>query len=149
MLKDDISKAKNTYHWGGTKTATETPGTGVDVGKYRSATFLCGIGAITNIANSPQPSWTFAIEDSSDNSAFADCETADVLLTYGKNDGSITAGVFATIDGATEDDAVYTVGYIGTKRYVRIVATAANTPGATPIIITCRLGGLQLPLDDA
>lgn len=148
MLKDLLSNIQTVYQWGGVKTATVTPSTGQDLKGYRSAVFACSIGAITNIANSPVPSWTFKLQESDDNTSFTDVATADVLLDYGRNDDAITSGVFATIDAASEDDNTYTIGYIGTKRYVRVVATAANTPGNTAIVVNAILGGMQLPVDD-
>ena len=150
MLKDLISNVKSVYHWGGVKTATVTPSTGVDLKGYRSALVLCSIGAITNVANSPQPSWTFALQESdTSNASFTNVATADVILSNGRNDGSITSGVFATVDAAAEDANTSTIGYIGTKRYIRVVATAANTPGNTAIAVNIVLGAMQAPVADA
>ena len=148
MQKDLISNVKTVYQWGGVKTATVTPATGQDLKGYTRNLFICSLGAIANIANSPVPSWTFALEDSADNSIFADCETADVILNYGRNDDAISSGVFATIDAAAEDDNAYTILYIGSQRYVRVVATAANTPGNTAITVVAVLEAEQLPVDD-
>lgn len=123
-------------HYGGTYTSTQTPSSGVDVSDLVSAEILVDIGTITNIANSPVPSWTFALQHSDSESAdFEAVASADVALNSGNNDGAVSSGVFATVDAAAEDDTVYRVGYIGTKRYVRVVATAADTPGATPISV--------------
>ena len=149
MLRDLISHVKTAILFCKTLTATETPSNGIDLKGFGSCLIQCAIGAVTNIANSPQPSWTFKLEESDDDSTYSAVTTDDVLLTYGNNDGAISSGVFATIDYAAEDDTVYTIGYIGTKRYVRVVATAANTPGATPISVVCTLGALQKPQADA
>jgi hypothetical protein len=55
-----------------------------------------------------------------------------------------------TIDGVSEDDEAYRVGYIGTKRYVRVVAIAANAPGNTPLSVLAVLGHPDLaPTSDA
>jgi hypothetical protein len=45
-----------------------------------------------------------------------------------------TNGIFATIDAAAEDEAVYRIGYRGTKRYSRLVVdlTGTHTNG-TPV----------------
>lgn len=40
---------------------------------------------------------------------------------------ALPLGVFATIDDPAEDDAVHTVGYRGTKRYVRVVVDLTGT----------------------
>lgn len=149
MLRDMISHSKNELHFCKTVTATETPSTGVDLKGFNSATVIAAIGTITNIANSPVPSWTLKLQESdTSNASFTDVDEDDMLLDYGNNDGSVTSGVFATVDAAAEDDSIYTCGYIGTKRYIRVVATAADTPGATPISVVIQKGALQRPQDD-
>jgi hypothetical protein len=149
MLKDKLSHSKNELHFCKTVTATETPSTGVDLKGFNAATIIAAIGTITNIANSPVPSWTLKLQESaSAATGFTDVASADMLLDYGNNDGSVTSGVWATIDAAAEDDAIYTCGYIGTKRYIRVVATAADTPGATPVTVVIQKGALQKPQDD-
>jgi hypothetical protein len=149
MLRDLLSHSKNELHFCKTVTATETPSTGVDLKGFSSATIIAAIGAITNIASSPVPSWTLKLQESdSSNTGFADVDEDDMLVEYGNNDGSVASGVWATIDDAAEDDAIYTCGYIGTKRYIRVVATAADTPGATPICVVVQKGALQKPQDD-
>lgn len=148
-MRDLISNLKSVLHFASTLTATNAPSTGVDLKGFKGALIQCAIGTVTNIAASPQPSWTFALQESDDNSAFTDVATADVILSNGKNDGAIASGVFATIDAAAEDDAVYTIGYVGSKRYIKVNATAAATPGATPISVVMTLGANLIPVDDA
>ena len=147
MLRDKISHAKHEHVFCKTLSATETSG-GVDLKGYSSATVICSIGEITNIANSPTPSWTFKLQESDNDSTYSDVAESDMLLDYGNNDGSVTSGVFATVDAAAEDDANYSVGYIGTSRYVRVVATAADTPGATPIAVNVVKEALQKPASE-
>ena len=96
MLRDKISHAKHELLFCKTVSATETPTNGVDLKGYASATAVCSIGTVTNIANSPQPSWTFKLQESDDNSSFTDVAESDMLLDYGNNDGSVSSGVFAT-----------------------------------------------------
>lgn len=118
-------------------TATNTPSTGVDTKGFDAVEMLISVGAITNIAASPQPSWTFKLQDSDSASAdFVDVTDSSLVLV-GSALSPVAApnsstGVFLTIDAAAEDDKTYRVGYVGAKRYVRVVATAANTPGSTP-----------------
>ena len=119
-------------HLLGAYTTTQTPSTGVDVKTLKTAEVIVDIGTVTNIANSPQPSWAFALQHSdTSNASFTAVESTDVVLPDGGALGA--SGLFATVDAAAEDDAVYRIGYVGGKRYIRVVATAANTPGSTPI----------------
>jgi hypothetical protein len=126
------------------KTATVTPSNGVDLRGFDAVEFLIAIGTITNIAQSPTPTWKFKLQDSADDVTFADVTDSKVVLTGSAKspvaapDGS--TGIFLTVDAAAEDDQVYRVGYIGTKRYVRLVSTAASTPGNTPLAVIAVLG---------
>lgn len=143
-MRDLHSNIKTVSHIIGSKTATVIPANGVDLKGFDSAEFILHVGTVTNIANSPQPSWEFKLQESNDDSVFTDVLTAgDVLVGSAQSPvvaPDSSSGVFLTVDDAAEDDAVYRVGYIGTKRYVRVVATAANTPGATPMSAVAVLG---------
>lgn len=121
-------------------TATQTPSNGVDTDGFDAVTHMISVGVVSNIANSPQPSWAFHVEESdSVSSDFTAITDSDRILVNGiKSPGTTpnaSTGVFLTIDAAAEDDNVYHVGVISGKRYQRVVATAANTPGSTPISV--------------
>ncbi len=130
-------------------TATNTPSTGVDTQGYDSVSFLISVGTVSNIANSPQPTWTFKVEESdTSNASFVAVTDASRILIAGAKspvttpDG--TTGVFLTIDDAAEDATTYHVGVVTSKRYVRVVATAANTPGSTPYSVVAVLEGASV-----
>ncbi|MBO6542300.1 MAG: hypothetical protein JJ939_12090 [Alphaproteobacteria bacterium] len=130
-------------------TATNTPASGVDTKGFEAAEFLISVGTVTNIANSPQPTWTFKLEDSDDASSNFEAVTDSTLVLTGSAKSPVTTpdastGVFLTIDDAAEDATTYRVGYVGPKRYVRVVATAANTPGSTPYSVVAVLGRAAL-----
>jgi hypothetical protein len=130
-------------------TATNTPSNGVDLAGFESVMIAISIGAITNIANSPKPSWSFKIQVSdSVSSGFTDVTDSNALIISSSN-ALVTApnastGVFLVVDAAAEDETVYTVGLLTTKRYARVVATAANTPGSTPYAVNFTLGDPSL-----
>lgn len=135
-------------------TATNTPSNGVDLKGFQSAEFLISVGTVTNIGNSPQPTWTFKLQESdSQSSGFTDVTDSNVVLT-GSAQSPLTApdsstGVFLTIDDASEDATHYRVGYVGTKQFVRVVATASNSPGSTPYSVVALLGDAhQTPTSD-
>ena len=125
-------------------TATNTPASGVDTLGFDAATFAISVGTVTNIANSPQPSWAFHIEESdAASSGFAAITDSDRILISGAQSPvaapNSSTGVFLTIDAAAEDATTYHVGVVSSKRYLRVVATAANTPGSTPYSVVCLL----------
>lgn len=144
--RDLISNVKVVQHVAAQAiTATNTPSNGVDLAGFESVLFAISIGTITNIANSPKPSWSFKIQVSdSETTDFSDVTDSNALIISSSN-ALVTApnastGVFLVVDAAAEDAAVYTVGLLTTKRYARVVATAANTPGSTPYAVTATLG---------
>ncbi|MEX2642143.1 MAG: hypothetical protein WD270_01735 [Acetobacterales bacterium] len=143
--RDMASGKKITQHLAAAAyTTTQTPSTGVDTQGFDAVTFLIAIGVVSNIANSPQPSWTFKLEesDTSNASFVAITDSTRVLVNGIASPGTApnsSTGVFLTIDDAAEDAATYHVGVITDKRYVRVVATAAATPGSTPMCIVAVL----------
>ena len=125
-------------------TSTQTPSSGVDTQGFASLEFVIDIGTITNIAASPTPSWAFKLQESdTSNASFTDVTDSNQIL-YGSTVSPAGApdsstGVFLLVDSASEDGTIYRVGYLGTKRYVRCVATASEVPGSTPMSITAVL----------
>lgn len=90
-------------------------GTGVDLTGYDAATVVLDLGA----AGGTTPSFTFEVQDSADNAAFAAVAAAD--LDSGQP-AAVTAG-----------GAVVEIGYRGVKRYLRVAITAAS--GTTPTLL--------------
>jgi len=118
---------------GGAFTVTQTPANGIDISTAHKADIVAYVGEVPNIAGSPIGSWTLTLEHSDTiNAGFAAVADTDVALEDG---GSIANGVYATIDDAAKDDAYFRIGYIGAKKYVRVVATAVGAPDATAIIV--------------
>lgn len=148
-LHSNIRTTKTPHLVSGVYTSTQTPANGVSVAGGMSLEFLICIGSIANIANSPQPSWSFKVQESDTvNSDFTDVVDPDDLLVESSasplTSPDSSTGVFLTVDHADNDSAVYRVGYIGSKAYARIVAVATNTPGNTPLAILAIQGHLGL-----
>jgi len=96
--------------------AGTTNGAGVDLRGFDSASAVVAVGAIAGSGN-----MTIKLQDSDDNSTFADTVADDRI------------GAFAAVllTGTTND-----VGYIGGKRYVRAVATLnSGTSVAVSVVI--------------
>lgn len=90
-------------------------GTGVDLQDCDRAMVVFHAGAIGGTT----PSFTFAVQESDDNSTFADAAAADLQGT---------APVITTTNaGITE------VGYIGAKRYIRAIAKTVT--GTSPTLL--------------
>jgi|TARA_R110001583_G_scaffold38584_1_gene124596 hypothetical protein len=101
-------------------------GTGVDLQGFESALAVVSVGAEgdTLAANL---NFQVSLEHSDDNSTFTDCVQADIV------DGTIAAGgIWLILDGTTDGNpdtagGQWQVGYVGGKRYVRIVLAKTGT----------------------
>lgn len=119
-------------------TTTQTPANGVDLAGFSAGDFVIDVGAVADLAASPQGdgSWTFKLQESdAQASGFTDVVTAgDVLIGSAQSPvvaPDASTGVFLTLAAPADQNKVYRVGYIGTKRYARCVATAVLTPGSS------------------
>ena len=108
-------------------------GTGVDLQGYESATILVDVGAEGDTLSS-SVHFEVSLEHSDDNSTFTDVAQADII------DGTISAdGIFLKLDGTTGGDpdtagGIFRVGYVGGKRYVRVVLAKTGThSNGTPL----------------
>lgn len=111
-LKSHVSVAQSLAPASRTATAN---GTGVDLTGYDAATVVLDLGA----AGGTTPSFTFEVQESSDNSSFAAVAAAD--LDSGQP-AAVTAG-----------GTVVEIGYRGIKRYIRVAITAVT--GTTPTLL--------------
>lgn len=88
-------------------------GTAVDLRGYDSAVIAVSFGAYTDGSHTP------SVEHSVDNVTYAAAAASDL-------DGAFTA-----VSSAAGQNAVQSVGYIGARRYVRVVMTVSGaTSGA-------------------
>ncbi len=106
----------------------DTNGAGVDLQGFESATVVAMVGA-EGITLDGSNYIQFKLEHSDDNSTFTAVTSASDVV-----EGTVAAGgVFATFDDNAEAPAVATIGYVGGKRYVRVVDERTGTHGtATP-----------------
>ncbi|TIN83106.1 hypothetical protein [Mesorhizobium sp.] len=88
-------------------------GTGVDVNGFSGAVFVIAVGAWTDGTH------TFDMQESDDNSTFTSVAAGQLQ------------GTEPVVSSAGTASKVYKVGYLGTKRYVRVAVTVAGaTTGA-------------------
>ena len=108
-------------------------GTGVDLQGYESATVLVDVGAEGDTLSS-SVFFEVSLEESDDNATFTDVEQAGIV------DGTIASGgIFLKLDGTTGGDpdttgGIFRVGYVGGKRYIRVVLAKTGThSNGTPL----------------
>tara|TARA_R100000808_G_C2153141_1_gene163075 strand:+ start:1222 stop:1686 length:465 start_codon:yes stop_codon:yes gene_type:complete len=124
-------------------------GTGVDLQGYESATVLVDVGAEGDTL-SGSVYFEVSLEHSDDNSTYSDCAQADII------DGTIAAGgIFLKLDGTTGGDpdtagGIFRIGYVGGKRYVRVVLAKTGThSNGTPIGAMIVRGHARNSVDNA
>lgn len=129
-------------------------GTGVDLQGYESAMIVVSVGAEgdTLAANL---NFQVSLEHSDDNSTYTDCVQAEII------DGTIAAdGVFLILDGTGtagssdgNPDSVggtWWIGYVGGKRYIRVVIAKTGTHSTgTPISALVLKGNARSSGDNA
>jgi hypothetical protein len=116
----------------GVKTAAAN-GTGIDLQGFEEATAVVSVGAEGDTL-SGSVYFEVSLEHSDDDSTYTDCVQADIV------NGTIDAGgIWLKLDGTTGGDpdtagGQWQVGYVGGKRYVRLVLAKAGTHSTgTPI----------------
>jgi hypothetical protein len=106
----------------------DTNCTGVDTQGFSSVTHVVNVGA-NGITFSTTNKVEIELEESDDNVTFTDVtdNTSVVGGTVGTN------GLWQTIDADGDCNAVYAIGYVGGKRYSRVVLNFSGTHGTGTI----------------
>jgi len=104
--------------------AADTDCTGIDTKGFNSSMAIVNVGA-PGITFSGTDKVDIKLEDSADNSAFT--AVTDNNFVTGGTVGS--TGIWQTIDADGECNAVYGIGYVGPKRYYRVVLDFSGTHG--------------------
>lgn len=105
-LYNEISVAQSLPPAARTASAT---GTAVDLANFDAAVVVVETGTVSDGTH------TIEIQESADNSTFAAVDDAELQGTE-------------PAIGPADDNKVYEIGYLGTKRYIRV---AVNVAGAT------------------
>lgn len=101
---------------------SDTNGAGVDTQKSIGVGIVAHIG-LSGDTLSGSTKIEMEVQHSDDNSSFVACANADI-------DAAVTGtntGTFAVIDAAADDEQIYECNYLGSKRYVRVVANFTGT----------------------
>lgn len=116
----------------GVKTAAAN-GTGIDLQGFEEATAVVSVGAEGDTL-SGSVYFEVSLEHSDDDSTYTDCVQADIV-----NGTIASGGIWLKLDGSTGGDpdtagGQWQVGYVGGKRYVRLVLAKTGThSNGTPI----------------
>ena len=126
-----------------TLAADNTPAA-VDIRGFDAAELILNIG-IGGITFSGTNKIEFVLTHSDDNSTYTNVATADVLGA-----GTVTSGIIKSLIAAHAAAAAYRFGYIGGKRYLKLLADFSGTHGTgTPIAATWDEGrASRVPIAD-
>ena len=126
--------------------AADTDCTGIDTKGFNSSMAIVNVGA-PGITFSGTDKVDIKLEDSADDSAFA--AVTDNNFVTGGTVGS--TGIWQTIDANGECDAVYGIGYVGPKRYYRVVLDFTGTHGTGTVfgVVGAQSNPLHAPAAEA
>jgi len=153
--REDVSKFKFVQQQNPSSvTATVTPAdaAGVDTAGYDSATFVVNVGSVVDLAASPlgDGSWTFRVQEAASdvNASYANITDATRIRLGVGCDATLntSTGTFLTLDSAAHQNSVFAVGVISDKQFLRLIATAVTTPGASLLSWSCVLGRGATPV---
>jgi len=93
----------------------------IDLAGFNSACLLinCGLDDGTGLAADHK--FVFTLQHSYDGDNYANVETKDVLGV------EVTSGVVLTIADTDSDNTLYKIGYVGGRRYLKLVYTVTGT----------------------
>ena len=108
----------------------------IDLEGFNSAMISVATG-VEGVTLSGSVFWTFILQHSDDDSTYTVVSSSKDVT-----DGSIDSnGIFLTLDANAETPQVSGIGYIGGKRYLKVVSTKNGTMSTgTPISVNCVLG---------
>jgi hypothetical protein len=131
-LSSAIAIAAATY-------AADTTPPAIDLAGYEAATIFLHIGA-GGITFSGTNKIEFVLTHSDDNSTYTNVTAAD-LVVDALAPGSITSGIVRALVAAHAAATVQEIGYVGSKRYLKLLADFSGTHGTgTPIAATVARG---------
>lgn len=127
-MNDDIKIVQSVSPDLYTTNNTTVKGATCDLQGYDSCTAFF---SINDWGDTTTGGWEIGIQHSDDtvDGNFTAVAAADLTHTVAGGSsvtGALSTGNFANITLGAEDDAVYTTGYVGSKRYVRIYMTATG-----------------------
>lgn len=119
----------------------DVTGEGVDTQGYNTTTFLLNIGGLSNLSGASY--WVFYMEHTDASalgvgpSDYAIVASADVIR---HESAAMTSGIVLSLYISTLESAVYPIGYIGTKRYCRVVFEEKANLSTAAIGVVCVQG---------
>jgi hypothetical protein len=133
-MRDSISTIKVLGTINATLSADNTPAA-IDTRGYDSVALLIGVG-VGGITFTGSNKIEFKVTHSDDDSSYSDVAAADVILGVNADASVGSGGIVKSLIAAHAAATVTKVGYIGGKRYLKVLADFSGTHGSgTPICV--------------
>lgn len=114
---------------------TKASGDWIDMQGWNALTFVVSTGTVTDAGTAS--GFTFQVEEGDDTTDAGATAVADDDLIGLESDLTVT-------DDAADNDLIGSIGYRGTKRYVRMTATGTTgTDAVVTVQATKRVGGAE------
>lgn len=137
MMRDQASRLAATQVYGPVSATADNTPSAIDLNGYNSATLYISVGA-GGVTFSATDKIEFKLTHSDDNVTYTAVEQADVIGPTVASGGIVRSLVAAK---AAADTAPAEVGYIGGKRYLKLLNDFSGTHGTGTVISTvCVLG---------
>ena len=119
---DNFAESKKSVCIAPQDASSSINGTGIDLQGYNACTFDCSLVLSTADGSNYID---LKIQESDDDSTYSAVAVANLVgLPVGTT--SLTTGIFKSVQ-TTTTGAVYSIGYVGTKQYVRVISTVTGT----------------------
>lgn len=128
MYKDAFNNVKKEMILAPIVSTAAKTSSACDLAGYEGAMFTVLFGTSADSLSSVRY-WDCKLQESDDDVTYTDVAAADVIGN--------TSNQFGLVNALADDDACYTLGYKGIKRYIKVVVTPTGSHASgTPIAIT-------------
>lgn len=128
-MRDYVTRCGTAILIGSATYAADTTPTSIDLAEYDGCTILIEVGA-GGITFSGSNKVEFVLTESDDNSSFTAVAATDILHAP----VTVTSGIIYNLIAAHASATVVRIGYIGKKRYLKLLADFSGTHGVgTPM----------------
>ena len=132
MMRDQASRLAATQVYGPVSATADNTPSAIDLNGYNSATLYISVGA-GGVTFSSTDKIEFKLTHSDDNVTYTDVAQADVIGPTVASGGIVRS---LTAAKAAADTAPTEVGYIGGKRYLKLLNDFSGTHGTGTVIST-------------
>lgn len=143
MMRDLVSRLAEVQAIGPAALSADNTPSAIDLAGFQSAAILISVGA-GGVSFTTSNKIEFVVTHSDDDTTYTNVADADVQGVSGISNGIVRS---LTTTKAAADTAPTEIGYVGGKRYLKVLADFSGTHGtATPIsVVVVKGNGVYKP----